>query len=385
MLGLVGRYPLAGVAWQALHHLVGFEKLGLECWYLERTGAPPYAPREGGVATSAAGSLAFLDDTLPRHGFAERWGYWDCLTERWHGPGAARAEELIRDADVLVNLCGAASPEVAAARRGCLVYVETDPVYEQVRMAEGDAASLAFVGGHDVHFTYGVRIGDADCPVPAGGVAWRRTHPPVVVDLWQAPPPRPSAPWRSVSTWRNRGKDVVLGGRRYHWSKHPNYERVLDLPRHVDGRIELALSTPGEDEVRARFAAQGWELVDPLAVSSDVDVYRRFVQESGGELSVEKEDLTELRPGWFSDRSVCFLAAGRPCVLQDTGFGARVPVGEGLLAWRDREEAVEAMARVAADRPRHARAALRIAREHFEARVLLPEMLDAAGVGAGRG
>jgi len=379
VLGLMGQYPFGGMAWQVLHHVIGFERLGVECYYVENSGAPPYSPRLQSVTDSAVENVRFLSDTFARHGLADRWVYWDSLTDTWPGFGREKAEELLRNADVIVNLCGASRPDPEQKRKGCLVYIETDPILEQVKIAGGDAASRAYLETHDVLFTYGVRLGAPDCRVPAGDIPWLKTHPPVIVDLWQSPAPARGS-WRTIATYRNQGKDVVLEGRTYHWSKHPNFERVMDLPQRTAETLEIALVTAGADAVRARFLANGWKLADPVAVSGDPETYRAWIQAARGEFSVEKQDQTELKVGWFSDRSVCFLGAGRPCVLQDTGFSVRVPVGEGLLAWTTPEEARDALARVAADYDRHCAAALQLAREHFEARVLLPPILEAAGV-----
>lgn len=379
VMGLMGQYPFAGMAWQVLHHLVGFERLGAEVWYVESSGAPPYSPRLQSITDSARESVRFVSETLARHGLADRWTYWDSLEDCWHGFGRERAEALLTEADLVLNLCGAANPDATARRRGCLVYVETDPIFEQTKLARGDTGTRAYLESHDALFTYGNRIGRSDCRVPDGGLRWHRTLPPVVVDLWESPAPV-TAPWRTIATYRNRGKDVVLDGRTYHWSKHPNFEKVIDLPRRTHEPLEIALVTAGESGVRERFLANGWKLEDPVAISSDAETYRSYIRGARGEFSVEKEDQTELRVGWFSDRSVCFLAAGRPCVLQDTGIDVRVPVGEGLLEWRSADEAADCLARVASDYERHCAAALRMAREHFEATRLLREMLDVAGI-----
>jgi hypothetical protein len=379
VLGLMGQYPFGGMAWQVIHHVLGFERLGVECFYVENSGAPPYSPRLQSVNDSAGENVRFLADTFARHGLADRWVYWDSLTDEWPGMGKAKADELLREADVIVNLCGASRPDPELKRKGCLVYIETDPILEQFKIAGGDLQSRAYLESHDLLFTYGIRIGDPRCRVPSVGIPWRKTHPPVIVDLWQSQPPA-RAPWRTIATYRNKGKDVVVDGRTYHWSKHPNFERVMDLPKRTPETLEIALVTAGENAVRERFLANGWKLEDPVAISSDPDVYRAYIQGARGEFSVEKEDQTELKVGWFSDRSVCFLAAGRPCVLQDTGIGEVIALGEGLLEWNTPQEAIEALARVSADYERHCAAAVRVAREHFEASVLLPPMLEAAGV-----
>jgi hypothetical protein len=154
---------------------------------------------------------------------------------------------------------------------------------------------------------------------------------------------------------------------------------VMDLPSRTRESLELAVLI-SDESVRDEFRRQGWRLRDPYPVSCDAETYRRYVREAKGEFSVEKDQLVGLRLGWFSDRSVCFLAAGRPCVVQDTGFRARIPAGPGLLAWSTAEEAAQALEGVAADYARHARGAREVAAEFFEARVLLPPILEAAGL-----
>jgi hypothetical protein len=366
------------MAWQVLHHLIGFRRLGVECFYIEDAGAPPYSPREQSVVDSARENVRFLRETFRRYDLAEAWSYYDSITRRWFGMQRPRVQELLEHADAIVNLCGASQPEAGDRRKGCMVYIETDPVLEQVKYARGDARTRQFLQAHDVHFTYGWNLGTPGCRVPAGDIAWRKTHPPVVVDLWESSP-KPRGHWRTIATYYNKGKDVVIDGETYHWSKHPNFERVMDLPSKTNERLELALMSPSA-EVRERFLAQGWKLEDPYRVSHSAGVYRRYIQGAKGEFSVEKEDQTSLKVGWFSDRSVCFLGAGRPCVLQDTGFGERVPTGIGLVAWSTPDEAIEALERVGRDYPRHAERALAIAREFFDASVLLPAILEAAGV-----
>jgi hypothetical protein len=379
VLGLMGRYPMGGMAWQVLHHVIGFQRLGVECSYVENSGAPPYSPRLRSVVDDAGENVRFLRDTFRRFDLAERWAYYDSLSDRWFGMDGARVRDLLAQVDVLVNLCSASAPESVARRHGCLVYLETDPNREQVRYARGDPATRAFVDGHDLHFTYGANLGQADCPLPTSGIAWRKTHPPVLCDLWEGPPPRPRAPWRTVATYDNRGKDFVLDGETYFWSKRPSFDAVMDLPTRTHQSIEIALVAPDE-AIRERFRTGGWRLADPVAVSRTPLLYRRYLRGAKGEFSIEKDDYVRLRSGWFSDRTVCFLAAGRPCVVQDTAFGAWIPTGKGLLAWSSAEEALDALERVASDLPLHAAAARRLARERFDASVLLPPILEAAGL-----
>ena len=186
-------------------------------------------------------------------------------------------------------------------------------------------------------------------------------------------------PWRTIATYRNKGKDLVTDAETYLWSKHPNFDQVADLPARTGEPLEAAIARL-DDGVRERFVSHGWRLMDPYTVSKSANSYRRFVLGAKGEFSVEKDCYVRLNTGWFSDRTVCFLAAGHPCIVQDTGFARRVPCGAGLHSWRSPEEATEAHVRVTRDYERQARAARAIALEFFEARVLLPPLLEAAGL-----
>ncbi len=379
VLGLMGQYPLGGMAWQVLHHLIGFRRLGCESFYVENSGAPPYSPRRQSIVESANDNIRFLRNTFRQFNLSEAWAYYDCLTNRWFGMRKSAVQELLEHADLIVNLCGATLPDPDRRRKGCLVYLDTDPGFEQVQLALGNRASRAYIEAHDLHFSYGWNVGTPRSPIPSGEIAWRRTHPPVVTDLWDAPPGRAHAWWRTISTYRNKGKDVTIGGETYLWSKHPNWDRVADLPGRTQERLEIALSAP-DDSVRDRFLDRGWRIRSAYQATETASVYRRYILGAKGEFSVEKDCYVGLHSGWFSDRTVCFLAAGRPCVVQDTGFGARVPCGLGLLAWRTVEEATDALDRVAREYGEHARAARAIALEFFEARILLKPILDAVGL-----
>jgi hypothetical protein len=379
VLGLMGQIPFGGMAWQVLHHVIGFRRLGYETFYIENSGAPPYSPRLQSIVTSADENIRFLQDSFRQFDLSEAWAYSDSLKRDWVGMKQSRVEELMEHADAIINLCGASLPESGERRKGCLIYIDTDPGLDQVKMAAGDRASRDFIAAHDCHFTYGWNVGEADSLIPSGGIAWQKTHPPVVTDLWEASLASPITTWRTIATYRNKGKDVVLDGETYVWSKHPNFEKVVHLPSHTTERLELAVTFP-DANIRDRFQRAGWQITDPYPVTKTASEYHRYIADAKGEFSVEKDSYVRLNSGWFSDRTVSFLAVGRPCIVQDTGFNRRIPCEAGLLPWRTEEEASEALARVGRDYDRHAQAARAVAREFFEASVLLPPILQAAGI-----
>src|SRR5436309_14253137 len=371
---------MAGVSWQAIHYLRGFHQLGWDVWYVEDSGAPPYDPRLGTTTEDCAPAVRYVADVMRRIGLADRWAYVDLMHGETHGLPRAQLDALYRDAAAIVNLCGATAPREEHRRGPKLLYIETDPVYEQLRIALGDESSLGFLASHDVLFTYGENLGAADCPVPLERFTWYPTRPPVVLEEWAAPPDPGAAFFTTVASWENKGKDISFRGETYQWSKHVNFLRFLDLPRHAVGRFELAMD-PVDPAVTARLRDAGWTLVDPAPISRDPERYRAFIRASRGEFTVAKDIYVRPRSGWFSDRSVCYLAAGRPVVTQDTGVGKFVPTGRGLLTYGTMEEAVEALRGIEADYVAHSAAARAIATEHFAAERVLGRLLADAGLG----
>ena len=371
---------MAGVAWQAIHYLLGLRRLGWDAYYVEDSGAAPYDPRHGGRTDDPSYSVGYVADVMRRIGLGDRWVYLDLAHDETYGLARSRLDALYREAAGILNLCGATAPRPEHRQGARLLYVETDPVYEQLRIALGAESSAGFLESHDVLFTYGENLGAPDCPVPLERFAWHPTRPPVVLEEWTTPPDPGAIFFTSIASWENKGKDITFRGETYHWSKHVNFLRFLELPRHAAARFELAMD-PVDPAVTARLREAGWALVDPAPISRDLDRYREFIRGSRGEFTVAKDIYVRPRSGWFSDRSVCYLAAGKPVVTQDTGVGKFVPTGRGLLTYTTLEEAVDALHAIEGDYLAHAAAARAIAAEHFAAERVLGRLLADAGLG----
>jgi hypothetical protein len=204
------------------------------------------------------------------------------------------------------------------------------------------------------------------------------TPPPVLLDWWSGHRKQPVGPFTTIGNWEQRWREVKLDGVTYHWSKHLEFMKVIDLPRRSPVQLELALSSFGEED-RRLLERNGWRVRPALGFSSDLDSYRTYIQLSRGEFSVAKDQNVRLRSGWFSERSATYLAAGRPVILQDTGFGSYLPTGEGLLAFSDVDGAAAALEQVSSDYARHSRAATEIAREYLDAERVVGAMLDRFG------
>jgi hypothetical protein len=378
LLHFVAQMPMAGIAWQALQYLVGLERLGYEAWYVENHGTNPYDPRISSVVTECGYNVAYLKETLERHGLAGRWAYWDAINDVYHGMSRERVFDLLKGADALINLCG--STRLRDEHMACPVriMVDTDPVYEQIKYAKADPAARAYLDAHTHFFTYGENVGGPGWIVPLCGVPWKPTRPPVVLDLWPVAEGQPDC-FSTIATWENKGKNIEFEGESYVWSKHVNFMRFLDLPRQTKQCFTMAMLPPTA-EVEALVAGKGWKLVDPRPVSASLDAYRNFIQGSRGEFTVAKDIYVRPKSGWFSDRSVCYLASGRPVVTMATEFSRFYPVGEGLLQYTDDASALAAIAAINGDYARHAKAARSVAAEFFASDRVVGAMMDEAGL-----
>jgi len=263
---------------------------------------------------------------------------------------------------------------------GRRVFIDIDPGFAQFWHALGLHDAFA---GHDAFATVGLNVGRPATTVPACGLDWVPTLPPVCLDRWPASPIPDGAPARvtSVCTWRGPFAAITYGGQRYGLRVH-ELRRFAALPSLVPGaRFELALDIdPADEPDAAALRSHGWTLVDPKLVAADPGSYRGYLQASSAELMVAKELYVASRGGWFSDRSACYLASGRPVVAQDTGWSDHLPAGEGLLGFSEPAETAAAVAEVCGNPSRHAKAAREIAAEHFDAARVLGSLLDRLGL-----
>jgi len=379
--GYLVRFPVGGYVWQALHYLLGFERLGCEVYFYEDSAFYPHAydPELGHVDLHYAYGVRRVAEILDRFGFRDRWVFWDAERNTYHGLAKEETDRLFASADAFVNIAGV-NRLGSRPRPSARIFVDIDPGVTQINFDNDSPHVRDLLAEHNLFFTIGENIGGGHCLLPSGGIAWRPTRPPVLCDLWESQSPIGSRPFTTVGKWDATARDLVLRGVRYHWRKSLEWRKFLDLPRRTGERFELAMDVDKVPQDEQRLRAVGWEIRSPLGISLDHEAYRRYIQGSKAEFSAAKGMNVELRSGWFSDRSVCYLAAGRPVVLQDTGFADVLPTGRGLFAVRSLDDAVEAVRETAGDYPRHAAAAREVARECFEASRVLPPILEAAGL-----
>ena len=379
LLHFAGQMPLAGIAWQAVHYLVALRKLGYDAWYVEDSGANPYDPRVESVVMNCDYNIAYLRRVMERFGFGGRWAYRCGVDETYCGLSRGEIARLYGEADALINLCG--SHHLFERHLACPVriLIDTDPGYQQINYAKGDAAERAYIDAHTHCFTYGANIGQPDCPIPQSGIAWRPTRPPVDIDLWPEPAGEPDC-FTSIASWDNHGKDIEYEDSTYLWSKHVNFLKFLGLPKvRAQTCFRMAILPP-DDGVRREVEGGGWRLTDPRPVSADIDSYRDFIAGSRGEFTVAKDIYVRTNSGWFSDRAVCYLASGRPVVTMATGFERLYPIGAGLFPFATQDEVLAAIDAIAGDYRRHSQAARELAREHFDSERVVGAVLAEAGL-----
>ena len=379
----MGNCPIAGVVWQHIHYIVGLQRLGHEVYYVEDTSRIPYDPVQQ-TPTEDYSYAAYILDKLSREfGFEGRWAFSPRYKTPEETAGLSRGflNDLYRDADAMLNICGSHELNDDLLRSERIIYVESDPAVEQIKVDQGDAPTREFLERHIARFTFGENVGRPEFPVPLHGLEWLPTRQPVVTDFWRTDaPPRGGARFTSIANLATGGKkDIEWRGEKYIWSKLPEFERLRSAPRLVGENFELATSFK-DRALGEAFVRDGWQIVSPDEISVDHRRYVDYVQGSKGEFTVAKDQYVRLNTGWFSDRSACYLAAGRPVITQQTGFTRLYGNGPGLLAFQTLEEGREAVQAINADYSTHCRGAAEIGREIFEAETVLRSLLARAGV-----
>ena len=376
--GLVGQYPFGGVIWDYLQYLLGFRALGHQVLYLEDSGAWPYDPVAGTITDDCSFALQSLHKIFTDFDLAESWVYRNGADGKFHGAGEKVAREWLRHGDLLVNVSSAGWLRDYDLRVGHRMFIDGDPMFCQIGLLDGSNPLYAGrLRDHDSHFTFGLSVGQPDCPVPVDGITWRPTVQPVAIDQWPVTPVSADAPWTTVMNWASY-KPKVWEGRTY-GQKNLEFNRFRDLPSKTTTPLRLAMGLGVDGQRPAQELRQlGWDLVEPQEVVPDHSAYRSFLTNSRGEWSVAKHGYVEGKTGWFSCRTACYLAAGRPAVVQETGWSHHIPSGRGVLPFTTVEEAAEGLARVSHNYSEHSKAAREIALEFFEAKKVCQELLRLA-------
>jgi hypothetical protein len=375
---VANKHRLGGSIWVRMSWADALRDAGLDVVFVEQIDERDCVDADGAPARfeDSANAAAF---TAAMEEFALTGALVCPADDGARVVGLGRDELFARadDAALLVNVGGHLRWEPLLRRLRTRAFVDLDPGFTQIWHAEGRDVGVA---AHDLHFTVGLNVGTPGCALPTGGVRWRPVRQPVALQRWATAPGDELERFTTVASWRGAYGPASWAGRGYGVKAH-EFRRFLAVSEAVrDARFEVALDIhPGDRADVERLRAHGWELSDPTALAATGD-FRRYVRTSGAEFSPAQNIYVDTHSGWFSDRTVRYLACGRPALVQDTGFSEHLPTGEGLLAFSTLDEAVAGARELLSDYPRHRAAARRIAAEHFAGPRAIAPLLAAAGL-----
>jgi hypothetical protein len=380
--GLIGQYAFGGVAWDYIQYALGFQALGHDVWYLEDTATWPYDPVREEPSADCSRNVAYLDHLMRYLDMGDRWIYRNEPDGKYYGiTNEKTADKIIAEADILVNVSGACWLRSITAKVKLKFFLDGDPMFTQIRLTRGSKEYLDRVLSHEKHFTFGLNVGRSGCRVPTLGLAWRPTVQPVALDWWEKIPLAFSnaghlatGAWTTVMQWSSYESNEYEGDE--YGQKDVEFLRFCELPTKSTERFVVAMGRGPGNKPTEYLESAGWKILEPSVYLPDYATYRDFLLSSKAEWSIAKNGYVKSNCGWFSCRSACYLAAGKPVVVQDTGWSHHLPSGDGVLAFRTMEDAVARIDDVTRNYEHHCQAAKKYAKTHFDAANVCAELLE---------
>ena len=360
-----------------LQYLLGFGRLGWDVTFIDQIEAEQCADAGGRACpVEQSYNLATLRNVMSRFGLDDSWGLLHDGGRKTIGLTRSELLERLGRCELMINVMGFVRDAEVLGRARRRVFLDIDPGFGQMWKDLGLADPFA---GHDQFVTIGQNIGKPECAIPTCGLDWITTPQPIVLEHWPASPGPAGGAFSSVASWRGAYAPVEHGGKVYGLRAH-ELRRFAPLPRMTDAPFRLALDIhPADEKDRMLLVENKWSLVSPREAAGDPWKYQDFIRGSLAEFMIAKNIYVQTRSGWFSDRSICYLASGRPVVAQDTGLGEEYRGGSGLVLFNDVEGAAWAVRRVRRDYESHCRAARAFAAEHFDSDRILSQMLERLG------
>ncbi len=375
ILGYIIRGPIGGMTWHHLQYVVGLKKLGHDVYFLEDSGDTLYScydPVRHVTDTDASYGLKYAEGVFRNVGLEDRWCYFDAHSNCWKGPLKNSIKEKISNAEVLINLSCSNTPREWFAKIPKRILIDTDPVFTQIRnLTEKNRNELSL--SHNAFFTFGENFGKQGCGIPDDGFPWIPTRQPVVIDMWKVTQERPAADWTTVMQWDSY--QPGLYNKTEFGMKSLSFRKFMNIPEFIqDEHFELALG--GEHAPVEELKSNGWKIINSLDITQTPESYVKYIHESKGEWSVAKDGYVKSLSGWFSERSTCYLACGKPVILQDTGFSSIFPTGKGIFAFDDMEGIKEAVNIIKGDYHFQCTQARNLANELFDSDMVLNNILN---------
>jgi hypothetical protein len=372
--GMIATTPYQGGAtWAVLQYMLGLRRLGHTVYLVEPLEAAALSPQ--GVELERSANAVYFRQVAADFGLMRTAALLLSGTRATVGLPYEQLEQVVRHTDILINISGMLTDEALIAHIPRRVYLDLDPAFNQLWQISGIDMRFA---NHTHFVTIGLTIGQPDCTAPTCGLHWITTPQPIVLAHWPVAERLAYDALTTVGHWRSYGS-IEHEGRSYGQKAH-SLRRFLTLPRLTHERFLLALAIHANEQSDLTALAQnGWILLAPQRVAHTPAHYRRFIQRSKAEFGIAKSGYVLSRCGWFSDRSVCYLASGRPVLAQETGFSRFLPLGVGLFAFETSDDVLAGIAALQEDYDAHARAARAIAEEYFDSDKVLTRLVDLIG------
>lgn len=375
---IANKYLNGGAVWTRLNWALGMRKLGFDVLFMEQIYRDNCVDEQGRVTSfEDSVNLAYFRKVMQEFGLSDSSALIYEDGRKCHGKSLQEIGELACDADLLINITGHLHlPEIMESPVN-KIYIDLDPGYTQLWHQAGMLGTHFLA--HDQFFTIAEAIGTSECSIPVGNIPWQTTRQPVVLDLWPVSGRGDPERFTTIASWRDDYGTLKHRGQRLGVKAH-EFRRFIKFPDLVDQTCEIALNLYAEDQADLDLLHKhGWLVKDPALVVPDPGAFREYIQTSGAEFSVAKEMYTKTRGGWFSDRTVRYLATGKPALVQDTGFSHSYPVGEGLLAFDTMQSALAGARDISRNYAAHCRAARQLAEDFFDSDKVLGNLVERVG------
>ncbi len=404
VIGQIAKYPLGGVTWDWLNYILGFRKLGHTVHYFEDGPKWLYNPIENKVTLSDY-NITYLKRAMGEFGFNSNWTYLSrsktLSTSTLYGN--ENIKDIFQSADAIFNICGSSDmnkliKDFSIPKNVKKVYVDGDPMINQIKMVKEKKGKTSSFKNHDFFFTYAENIGEKDCAIPLQKeIKWIKTRFPIYLPEWTSEINKKADRFTTIANWQSY-KGFLYKGEKYSGSKSIEFLKFKDIPNISKQKLSLAIIADTEEKEKVfkkenmqkklkdtsfignknnlqKMKDGGWVIEDAIQASSDWNIYKDYIKSSKGEWSVAKNIYVKAKTGWFSGRSTCYLASGKPVILEDTGFSKFIPTGKGLFSFKNKEESLKAIEEINNNYEYHSKEARKIAEEFFDSSKILKEML----------
>ncbi|GAC1385587.1 MAG: hypothetical protein NVSMB45_14590 [Ginsengibacter sp.] len=381
--GYIGLYPTGGVTWDYIQYPLGLHLLGHDVYYIEDTEQYSFYRSPDRSWDDPTETIEFLENTMNKFGLHDRWGYRDIVTGICYGLPLDKIMNICKTADVFINISASTKLREEYFKIPKRVLIDSDPMFTQVEdwddnnSEESKLAMQQAFSWYSHLFSFGENINKADSRIPTFDLKWCETRQPVCLDFWQNNDPLRKT--EALTTVMNWATTRTMKYQQEEWGqKDIEFEKFINVPKiFKKSSFKIIVADNSEKMDYSRLRNFGWEIIDPLDTINTADKYQSFINASLGEFSVAKETYVKSNSGWFSCRSACYLAAGKPVITQDTTWSKYIPSGEGLIAFNDLTSAINALEIVTADVKKHSIKAREIAEEYFDSNKVLSKLLEA--------